>query len=132
MFLDASAIIAMMTNETDAAEIAARLDRSKERITSPVAVFETAVGISRILGIKPSEGHEAVVEWLRLMNVQSIDLPAKSVEIAVDAFERYGKRQGRPAQLNMGDCFAYACARYQGKPLLYKGDDFTRTDIEPA
>jgi ribonuclease VapC len=49
--------------------------------------------------------------------------------IAVDAFDRYGKGRGHPAQLNMGDCFAYACAKAHGLPLLYKGADFSKTDL---
>jgi len=51
--------------------------------------------------------------------------------MAIDAFERFGKGR-HPAALNFGDCFAYACARRFGVPLLYKGDDFPQTDIEPA
>lgn len=51
--------------------------------------------------------------------------------IAIDAFDRYGKSR-HPAALNFGDCFAYACARHAGVPLLYKGDDFPQTDIETA
>lgn len=132
MFLDASAMIAMMTDEVDAAELSARMGRRKERITSPIAVCEAAIGVSRILGLKPKDGHAAVMEWLHLMGVQLLELPATSTALAVDAFERYGKGQGHPAQLNLGDCFAYACARHYRKPLLYKGDDFTHTDIDPA
>jgi len=51
--------------------------------------------------------------------------------IAINAFDRYGKSR-HPAALNFGDCFAYACARHAGVPLLYKGDDFPQTDIETA
>jgi ribonuclease VapC len=132
MFLDASAMIAMMTNEADAAELSARMERRKERFTSPIAVFETAAGVARILGIKPKEAYTAVTEWLHVMNVRLLDLPAQSAELALDAFARYGKGQGQSARLNLGDCFAYACARHYRAPLLYKGDDFTRTDIDPA
>jgi ribonuclease VapC len=52
-------------------------------------------------------------------------------EVALHAHARFGKGV-HPAKLNMGDCFAYACARANGVPLLYKGDDFALTDIEPA
>lgn len=48
------------------------------------------------------------------------------------AFARYGKGRGHPAQLNMGDCFAYVAARAHDMPLLFKGDGFSKTDIEPA
>lgn len=48
---------------------------------------------------------------------------------ALDAFDRYGKGRGHPARLNLGDCFAYGAAVTLGVPLLYKGDDFTQTDL---
>lgn len=51
---------------------------------------------------------------------------------ALLAFERYGKGRGHPAQLNMGDCFAYACARELEAPLIFKGDDFSHTDVAVA
>jgi ribonuclease VapC len=57
--------------------------------------------------------------------------PAEARTTALDAFERFGKGR-HPAALNLGDCFAYACARLAGAPLLYKGDDFPQTDIETA
>ena len=52
--------------------------------------------------------------------------------VAADAFDRYGKGRGHRAQLNFGDCLAYAVAKVQNVPLLYKGADFARTDIRPA
>jgi ribonuclease VapC len=48
---------------------------------------------------------------------------------ALDAYRNYGKRSAHPARLNMGDCFAYACAKIQNAKLLYKGDDFVHTDL---
>ncbi|GLK78875.1 hypothetical protein GCM10008174_06160 [Methylopila turkensis] len=52
--------------------------------------------------------------------------------IAADAFERYGRGRGHPAKLNFGDCMTYAVAKFHDSPLLFKGDDFTHTDIRPA
>jgi ribonuclease VapC len=49
--------------------------------------------------------------------------------LAIDAFARYGKGRGHPAQLNIADCLSYACAKKLGVPLLYKGNDFARTDL---
>ena len=57
------------------------------------------------------------------------EIPAEIVDAAQDAFERYGKGQGQPAQLNMGDCFASACARHWGGPLLYEEDDCAHSDM---
>ncbi len=72
-----------------------------------------------------------VEDFLALIGVRVEAVPAEARAMAIDAFERFG--EGRhPAALNFGDCFAYACARRFGVPLLYKGDDFPQTDIEPA
>ena len=57
--------------------------------------------------------------------------PAETRGLALMAFEQFGKGR-HPAALNFGDCFAYACARFAGTPLLYKGDDFAQTDIDTA
>ena len=75
---------------------------------------------------------EAVDDFLELTHIELLPLPIEAAAIAVDAFARYGKGQKHPAQLNMGDCFAYACARHYGYPILCKGSDFARTDIELA
>jgi ribonuclease VapC len=59
-------------------------------------------------------------------------ITADQARTALYAFARYGKGRGHPAQLNLGDCFAYAVARDRRVPLLFKGNDFSQTDIEPA
>ncbi len=61
--------------------------------------------------------------------IQTAAFAPEHVELATDAFRRFGKGR-HPAGLNFGDCFAYALARATGQPLLFKGDDFARTDIE--
>lgn len=65
------------------------------------------------------------------MEIDQIPLSIDVTSAAIDAFARFGKGR-HPAALNMGDCFAYACARVHRVPLLYKGDDFSLTDIERA
>ncbi|MEF2550646.1 type II toxin-antitoxin system VapC family toxin [Aurantimonas sp. A2-1-M11] len=68
------------------------------------------------------------------MSAAGIDLvaiPPVATSTAIEAYARYGKGR-HPAALNFGDCFAYACARHFNLPLLFKGDDFARTDIRPA
>ncbi len=62
------------------------------------------------------------------MEVEVIPFTAEHYEVAVDAFERFGKGR-HPAALNFGDCLTYAVARLSGLPLLYTGDDFARTDL---
>jgi ribonuclease VapC len=65
------------------------------------------------------------------MGIAVVTVAAETRALAIDAYDRYGKSR-HPAALNFGDCFAYACARYERVPLLYKGDDFPHTDIEAA
>jgi len=65
------------------------------------------------------------------MEIDVAAVPPQTAKIALDAFERYGKGR-HPARLNFGDCFAYACARHFGQPLMFKGSDFPQTDIEAA
>ena len=62
----------------------------------------------------------------------SVSITGKEADTALDAFARYGKGRGHPAQLNMADCFAYAAAKNYRAALLFKGEDFTKTDIRPA
>lgn len=67
-------------------------------------------------------------DFLQEMDVEVIPFTAQHYEVAVDAFERFGKGR-HPAALNFGDCLTYAVARLSGLPLLYTGEDFARTDL---
>jgi ribonuclease VapC len=74
------------------------------------------------------EARRTVGEFLRTANVRVVSIGEREAEIALRAFERFGKRR-HPAGLNMGDCFAYACAKAHDAPLLFIGDDFSLTDV---
>ncbi len=131
MFVDASALVAMLTNEGDAGLLATRLaGAARPPVTSPIAVFETVAGVARVLALDVPTAQEAVEEFLDLMGIGVVPIPATAAALSIDAFNRFGKGRGHPAQLNLGDCFAYACARHYGGPLLYKGAEFAATDIE--
>lgn len=131
MFIDASALCALLTDEDDARELLARMQRSVRRITSPLAIWETTVSVARILDLPLRETQEWVQKYLALMKIEVTAVAPETAALALDAFERYGKGR-HPASLTFGDCFAYACARQQGMPLLFKGADFPQTDIEAA
>jgi len=131
MFIDASALVAMLASEEDAAELLRRLEHSTTRLTSPLAIWEASVALARNQARSVSAVEQEVTAFLSLLNVEMVPVPASSASLALDAFERYGKGRHK-AGLNFGDCFAYACARHLGIPLLYKGGDFALTDIEPA
>jgi ribonuclease VapC len=129
MFIDASALTALLTDEAGALELLARLQTAKQRMTSPLAVWEAAIAVARLLKLNVGEAGEAVQDYLVLMEIELIAIPPQTAKLALDAFERYGKGR-HPAKLNFGDCFAYACARHLGQPLMFKGADFSKTDIE--
>jgi ribonuclease VapC len=131
MFIDASALTAMLAEEVDGIEFMARMRRDRTRVTSPIAVWEAAVALARVSGKPVTEVKRKLSDFLDLTEIQTWPVPPEAAAIALDAFDRYGKGR-HPAQLNMGDCFAYACARHFGEPLMFKGGDFPLTDIEPA
>lgn len=128
MFVDASALTAILTDENDARVLAGHLRAAQRRITSALAVWETTVAVARNLGLPLPEARKAVRDYLWLADITVMPLPPEIGDGALDAFDRYGKGR-HPASLNFGDCFAYACARHFGASLLFKGDDFPKTDI---
>jgi ribonuclease VapC len=131
MFIDASALTSMLTDETDAAELLARLQRHKQRLTSPLAIWEATVAVMRILDVDLKTASSAMEEFLQLMEIGCISIATEMTPIALEAFDRYGKGR-HPARLNFGDCFAYACATHHNVPLMFKGADFGLTDIRAA
>ncbi|MDD2795591.1 type II toxin-antitoxin system VapC family toxin, partial [Acidocella sp.] len=70
-----------------------------------------------------------IQELLIEAGVTLVPMDARTASLAVRAFADYGTGRGHPAQLNLADCLSYACAKVQGIPLLYKGKDFSRTDL---
>ena len=131
MFVDASAMCAVLLAEEDADEIAAKIYSTGGAITSAMAIYETVLAVARHNGAGTGAARVDVDELLAVANIKIIEIGVSDGHAALDAFERYGKGR-HPARLNMGDCFAYACARTRGVPLLFKGDDFSHTDIAAA
>ena len=133
MFIDASAIIATLLHEADADHVAAKIEGARSALTvSPVVVLETVANLSRIKAIGVEQAHEHLKAFLDDLGVRTVAITPEIDDAAVAAFAAYGKGRGHKAQLNLGDCFAYACARCLHVPLLFVGDDFTHTDIERA
>lgn len=131
MFLDASAIVAILGREPDAAELAARLARASEIYVSPLSLYEAVLGLARLRGLALADAHRLVGQLVEDSRAKLIAIDGDIGRGAVDAFARFGKGR-HAANLNLGDCFAYACARQLDVPLLCKGDDFTRTDVTLA
>ena len=129
MFVDASALTAILILETDAEALEERLlASSTSRLTSPLALFETVMAVGRKLRLTLPSAEAEVLDYLTTF-ISLIPITPEIGRLALDARARYGKGTGHPARLNMGDCFAYACAKAHAVPLLYKGDDFVHTDL---
>ena len=132
MFVDASAIVAILTREPEADVLADVLENSRAAITSPIAIFEAVLGICRKRHASVEEVEHDVSEFLEVAGVRTAPISDKEAHTALAAFSRYGKGRGHPAQLNLGDCFAYAMAKNGRTVLLFKGEDFDKTDIRAA
>jgi ribonuclease VapC len=131
MFVDASAWTAILLNEPERNAFRAKLDEAATILSSPIANWETVRAVTRETRRDWAEVVPVVVALQAGFAVQHVRIGEDEQIFALEAHARFGKGV-HPAKLNMGDCFAYACARTNGVPLLYKGDDFSLTDIERA
>ena len=127
MAADTSAIIAILNNEPEsAAFLNAMLNDGQVLVSTATAVelLTVAMGKSDVF-------YQSAVAFLARPFIRLVPLDEAQLWAAADACRRYGKGRHR-AQLNFGDTFAYALASTRGIPLLFKGDDFARTDLTPA
>jgi ribonuclease VapC len=129
MFVDASAMMAILKPESDGRELSETLAACGAAITSPIAILETVMSLGQQKGVPPHVAYAEVRDFLRRAGVAVRAVDERTGELAVDANAAFGKWSGHPARLNLGDCFAYAMAKQHGVPLLYKGDDFAHTDL---
>jgi ribonuclease VapC len=132
MFVDASALVSILAHEPDFEDLRLKLKRGKKRLVSAMVLYEATLAIRRLRDFTPLEAFELVDEFVKIYAIKEVDIVPRMGELAIRTFERYGKGQHSKARLNMGDCFAYACARMHKVPLLCKGNDFIHTDIELA
>ncbi|MBB5573863.1 MULTISPECIES: type II toxin-antitoxin system VapC family toxin [Rhizobium] len=131
MFIDASVLAAMMTDENDAREFATRMQADTVRMTSPSTVAQAAIHVAAMLDLSFIDAGDAIRTFLTLVNIQLLATPPRAAFLALEAYECFGKGR-HPADLDLDDCMAYACARYYRQPLLAKGDRFGHTDIDMA
>lgn len=129
MFVDSSALVAIIASEEGGAELAASLGDAHKPVTSPIVIFETVLALVRIRQASIDLMTVRVLEFIEEAGVELIDIRANAYMGALQAHARYGKGSKHPARLNMGDCFSYALARQAGGQLLYKGNDFAHTDL---
>ena len=128
MILDSSALVAILFKEPEAERLAGMIrDTDTTAIAAPTLLETAIVAEGRTL---PGMA-EKLDALLGAIRPEIVPFTAEHLSLARDAWRRYGKGRHR-AGLNLGDCFAYALAKERGQALLFKGDDFAATDIEPA
>lgn len=128
--LDASAIV-LLAREPECDQLVAALGRPGAA-TSPIAVYEAVLGLRRKRRSSVAEAEADVRDFLGAAGVEVAPLDSSAAHNALEAFSRYGKGTQHPAQLNLGDCFAYAQAKSAQAALLFKRNDFLKTDVEAA
>ncbi|CAN5401942.1 type II toxin-antitoxin system toxin ribonuclease C30 [soil metagenome] len=124
--VDASALVAILMDEPEKSIFIAQLSRYPASM-SPVGYWEAAVNMEKYRGDAGVADLDALIA---LFAITVRPMPAKAAEEAFAAHRMFGRRT--PAKLNMGDCFAYALAKELNAPLLFKGGDFSHTDIAAA
>lgn len=131
MFVDACAIVALLSDEPEASRVSKALAAAKTPITSPIAVLEAALALARADKFNRSVEVVAplIEDFLDECGIEIRDLPpaAEMTRLALSAAHRY--RRGRHG-LNLGDCLHYACAKYFDLPILATGGEFSQTDLK--
>ena len=125
MVIDTSALLALLLDEPEAESFRAALDEDETRLVSAATLLETGLVIEARKGEAGGRELDAIVA---AAEVDVVPVDAEQVAEARRAYRRFGKGR-HPAGLNFGDLFAYALARTTGEALLFKGDDFAKTDI---
>ena len=128
MVIDTSAVVAILFQEPDQRRYDEAIADAAVRLVSAVTRVELACVVE---GRKGEDGRERLERFFRLTGADVVAVTPAQADLAIDAFRRYGKGR-HPAGLNIGDCFSYALAMSTGSPLLFKGDDFGRTDVRAA
>lgn len=126
MVIDTSALLAILQDEPERRAFAEAIEAAASSSMSVANLLETSLVIESRYGAEGTRDLDQLVEKAR---VELVPVDVEQLGIARRAFSRFGKGR-HPAALNFGDCFAYALARALGEPLLYKGNDFARTDVE--
>lgn len=138
MFIDASAIVAILNREAGYEDLVRRMgDHEGQLYTSPMARFEASVSLARSRSGAQTKPTRALMNacaglvagLIEELSARDIHITGSIGDGAIQAAAEYGKIIGHPADLNFGDCIAYACARAYRLNLIYKGNDFAQTDL---
>jgi ribonuclease VapC len=129
VIVDSSAVVAILLDEPDAQAYAAAIEGDAKCRLSAATFLELAIVVDNRR--QPANARK-LDDFLQAAGIVIEPVTERQVRIAREAYRDYGKGSGHAAALNFGDCFAYALARDLSEPLLYKGIDFSRTDVRSA
>ena len=127
--VDSSAIMAILLNEPEYKDFYNLIINSRGALVSVASVLETKMVWSRRCG---SRSLILIDEFFKSPKIEIVPVMPEDSHVAYSAFITYGKGSGHPANLNFGDLFSYALAKSRNLPLLFKGEDFSKTDIHAA
>ena len=130
--VDTSAVLSVFLQEADALRHARRIEEDDDPVMSAANVLETSIVLRTAKRIAPEDAEQWLDRFLRTAGIRVEPVTRDQIDLARLAHARFGKGTGHAAQLNYGDCFAYAPAKRLDAPILSKGNDFTRTDLTPA
>lgn len=128
MFVDASALVAIIEDEPGGIAFIDDLERDHRKLWSALASWEAVSALQSTYKRPVALARRMVGETAEQLGLNLVPVGGAELELALDAYETYGKGR-HSARLNFGDCFAYACAKTNNARLLYKGDDFAHTDL---
>jgi ribonuclease VapC len=128
MVIDTSALVAVLNDEPERHAFAAAIERDPVRLISAVSVLEASLVLEGRAGAEKVDDLDLL---LAKIGARIVVFTADDITSARAAYQQFGKGR-HPANLNFGDCFAYALASSTGEPLLFKGNDFAQTDLVPA
>lgn len=126
--LDTSAVVAILLAEPEKSQFLDMIDQADRCIVSAVSRVEMSLVLE---GRNGDIGKLELDNFFRVSGAEIVAVTLQQVDLAIDAFRRFGRGRHK-AGLNMGDCFSYALAKALDVPLLFKGDDFARTDLKVA
>jgi len=129
VIIDTSAVIAILRLEAEASEFAKIIERAAHRRMSAGNYVEAGAVVD---GSRDPVASRRFHEMIDEAEIAIEPVTEAQAQIARQAYRDFGKTSGHPAKLNFGDCFSYALAKSKGEPLLFKGHDFSRTDVKPA
>jgi ribonuclease VapC len=124
--VDSSALIAILEEEPESERFLALITEAARRLASAVTIYETGIVIGARRG---RERAAEILAFVEELGIEIVPFAEPYISLALEAYGRFGKGVDPKARLNLGDCTAYALAKSMNAPLLFKGTDFTETDV---